>query len=111
MLVGVLLVVFASLLGAVGSLMFKLGASGFSLNPKKLLKNKTLLWGFVLYGGSTIPFIMSLKYGPVSVMYPIVSLNYVWSTMLSAKVLKENINAKKIGGLCLIILGVALIAS
>lgn len=45
----------------------------------------------------------------LSLIYPFVSLGYVWTTILSFYILKEKITNKKIISITLIVLGVILI--
>lgn len=106
---GIGLVVFATILGGLGALMFKLGSGNFRFNPLELIKNWRLMLGFALYGGSTIPFIYALRFGELSVLYPFASMQYIWITILSVIVLKEKLNWKRVLGLVFIIGGVALI--
>ena len=53
--------------------------------------------------------IIAYKYGKLSVLQPMLSLNYVLSIFLAAVVLKQQITLKSIGVL-IIIAGVILIA-
>ena len=54
--------------------------------------------------------IMAFRYGKLSVLQPMLSLNYVLSIVLAALVLKENITILKCIGVIVIIAGVVLIA-
>jgi drug/metabolite transporter (DMT)-like permease len=103
------IVLLAAILGAFGQLNFKLGSDNFSMKIKELLKNRYLLIGVVLYGISTVMFIVSLKGGELSVLYPLVATSYIWTTLLAKKVLKEEINAYKLAGVAMIVLGVIFI--
>jgi uncharacterized membrane protein len=103
------LVIFASLIGAMGPILLKKGSANFSLNPIKLLKNYTLIGGLVLYGLATILFVPALKGGNLSVLYPLVSLSYVWTCLLSIKMLGEKMSTLKWLGIILIIVGVGFI--
>ena len=105
----IVIVLLAAILGAFGQLNFKLGSDNFSMNIKKLIRNRYLLIGVVLYGVSTVMFIVSLKGGELSVLYPLVATSYVWATLLAKKVLKEDINVYKLAGVAMIVLGVIFI--
>ena len=108
LIIALILVFLATILGAFGSLLLKKGAvKKFSFLG--LLHNYNLILGFVLYAGSTIPFIVALRFGDLSVVYPFVSLSYIWVIILSKKFLNESINTYKILGICFIVLGVVLI--
>ena len=101
------LVVLSTVLGSFGALMLKKGSGRFSL--KTLLSNHTVILGFVLYFFSTIVFIPSLKVLPVSIAYPITSLSYIWTVILSVFFLKEKVERKKLAAILLIIIGVILV--
>lgn len=66
------------------------------------------LWvGLVLYGINTGLLILALRDGELSLLYPVISLTYVWVTIMSVTVLGESMTWMKIGGITLICLGVA----
>ena len=75
-------ILIACVIGAFGALYLKKGAGDFSFNLKKLIKNKNLIKGFFFYAVSTVIFIPSLKYGDLSVLYPLVSTAYAWTIIL-----------------------------
>ncbi len=102
-------VIIATLVAAYGSLYLKKGSAEFSLSLFKLLNNRYLLVGIFFYFLSSIIFIISIKYGELSVLYPIASLNYIWSIFLATKYLDEKMNSFKWIGIFLIIIGVILI--
>jgi len=108
-LFSILLVLVATLIGAFGALFFKRGSDKVSLNFRAILFNRSLILGFIFYVMSAVVFIISLKGGEVSVLYPFVSLNYVWISLLSIKFLGEKMNKWKWLGIFLIIMGVSLI--
>jgi multidrug transporter EmrE-like cation transporter len=103
------LVVLTTLIGSFGPIFLKKASAEFSLNPFKVIKNKELVIGIFFYAMGTVLFIPALKGGELSVLYPLVSLAYVWVALLSKFMLKENINALKWAGILLIIIGVSLI--
>jgi uncharacterized membrane protein len=110
------LVILGTMVGAFGPILFKKGSKTFTLNPRKilkdpmiLLKNYYVIFGCVLYALSSFIFIPALRGGELSVLYPLVSLSYIWVAILSAKFLGEKINSTKIAGIALIIIGVSLI--
>lgn len=66
------------------------------------------LWaGLVLYGINTGLLILALRDGELSLLYPVISLTYVWVTIMSVTVLGETLTPTKIAGIALICLGVA----
>lgn len=103
----VLLVVIGTLIGALGALVLKKGTDKYSL--KKLLLSAYLWGGLFLYGLSTILYVVALRNENLSVLYPLVSVSYIWTTLFGVKLLKEKMNFWKYLGLSGIILGVVLI--
>ena len=75
----------------------------------KILTNLPLFGGLACYGLSTILLVLALRYGELSVLYPIIALTYVWVTILSVGFLGETVNAFKLMGLVFIVLGVAVL--
>jgi uncharacterized membrane protein len=96
-------------MGAFGSLYLKFGSKK-KISLKEIFKNYEIIIGFLLYGGSTIPFIAALKFGELSFVYPLTALSYVWVTILSKKYLNEKITKNKVFGILLIMLGILLIS-
>jgi multidrug transporter EmrE-like cation transporter len=101
-------------LGAGAQIFFKLAGNGLAglsaahvlSNPLVLLGNLPLLAGYVLYGFNTIMMVLALRKGELSVLYPIISLTYVWVLILSGFLFKESINTWKIAGVMAIVAGV-----
>ncbi|MFH1064830.1 MAG: EamA family transporter [Candidatus Woesearchaeota archaeon] len=103
------LVIFATFIGAFGALFFKLGADRLHRQFKSIITNTRLFIGVALYGLSTIFFLAGLKGGELSVLYPLASLGYAWTVLLSIKILKEKMNLWKWSGIGFILLGVVFI--
>jgi multidrug transporter EmrE-like cation transporter len=62
-----------------------------------------------LYLFSTVFFLLGLAKGELSVLYPMVSVGYIWTLLWSRLFFGERITPSKIGGLLLILAGVALL--
>lgn len=103
------LVILATIFGALGPIYMKKGSKNFRLNFRDLITNKNLILGVGFYGVSTVIFIPALRGGELSVLYPFVSLSYIWVSFLSVKMLGEKMNRFKWLGVLIIILGVSLI--
>jgi len=101
----ILIVLFCSFLGAFGQIFFKLGASSAKLNISILI-NYNIIIGFILYGISAIIFIYVLKFGEVSMLYPIVATSYIWVMLFAWIFLKENQSIPNFIGVCFILLGI-----
>ena len=102
----VVLVVAAGMVGSLGPIFFKKASA---LLFRHFYKNVDLIFGFFMYGLSTVLFIPALKGGDLSVLYPIVSLVYIWIAFLSVRFLKEKMNVYKWFGIILIVLGITAI--
>lgn len=98
---GILLMIVSSLCVCTGQLLWKLSAEG-GLLP--------LLAGFCLYGLGAVVMIVAYRYGKLSVLQPMLSLNYVLSIALAAVVLHEEVTLLKCVGVVVIVTGVLLIA-
>ena len=103
------LVILATILGSLGPIYLKRSAEDFSLNPKKLLKNRNLFIGLIFYAVGTVLFITALRGGELSVLYPLIATSYIWISFLSIKMLKEKMNIYKWAGIFIIIAGITFI--
>lgn len=74
-----------------------------------MVTNPKLFLGFALYGMATVLMVAAFKYGELSILYPIISLSYVWVTILSLFILNEALNPFKVAGLLAVMLGVAVL--
>ena len=74
------------------------------------MKASTLRSSAAALAASTAPLApLALREGELSMLYPIISLTYVWVTLLSYTVLGERPNAFKIAGIVVIVIGVAVL--
>ncbi len=101
----IVLVLLASFIGSFGAVFLKLGSAHLSRGIRGLF-NWQLITGIALFLGSSIPFIMALKHGELSVLYPMVSLSYVWAMLWSRMLFSEPITKQKVGALVLILGGI-----
>ena len=83
-------------------------ASG-RLSVEALLTNYPLWAGLTCYGASTVLLILALRDGELSLLYPVISLTYVWVVALSVLAFHEALNVWKVVGVGLICGGVALL--
>ncbi len=106
----VLLVFMCTLIGAAAQILLKIGATQLtSSNPLRMLMNPWLFSGYALYGMSTVLLILALRKGQLSLLYPVISLTYVWVTILSLLIFKESMNVYKVVGLSVVVAGVAVL--
>jgi drug/metabolite transporter (DMT)-like permease len=62
--------------------------------------------GVLLFLGSSVFYALGIKGGPLSVLYPMVSLGYVWTMLWSRLFFREPFTRDKFIGLGLILVGV-----
>jgi multidrug transporter EmrE-like cation transporter len=74
-----------------------------------LLSNTPLVAGYGLHACNALLLIFALRNGELSILWPLYALSYVWVALLSAYFFGDHLNAWKLGGIALIILGVALL--
>ena len=103
-----------TILGAGAQILMKFGLQAkFPVGPIPVLlavaTNLPIMAGFVLYGMSTAILVLALRNQELSILYPVISLTYVWVAILSLIVFGESMNPYKICGLTIIVLGVAML--
>jgi multidrug transporter EmrE-like cation transporter len=77
---------------------------------EKVLTDYWLIGGYGCYAVSALLFIIALKHGELSVLYPIIASTYVWVTFLSPMFFPtDSINWLKIAGVLCIVGGVTTI--
>ena len=76
----------------------------------KVLTTPRVLLAFMLYGASSLIWIVVLSKLELSLAYPMLSMGYVLVVFLSWMVLKEPVNAVRIAGLVIICAGVIVIS-
>ena len=103
------LVILATIIGAFGPILLKKASAKRLSKLSSLATNYHLFGGVALYAIGTLLFVPALKGGDLAVLYPFVSLVYIWVSLLSVKFLGEKMNKVKWLGIALIIMGVAFI--
>ncbi len=106
----ILLVLTASLIGSFGAVFLKMGAEPLK-NGLRYIFNARLATGVLLFVGSSVPFVMGLRHGELSVLYPMVSLGYVWTMFWSKIFFGEPITRAKVGALMMILAGIVCIGA
>jgi drug/metabolite transporter (DMT)-like permease len=104
----ILLVMSASLVGSFGAVFLKLGAEQLKQGLRHIL-NPKLIVGVGLFLGSSVPYVMGINRGELSVLYPMVSLSYVFAMIWSKFFFGERISSGKIAAVALILAGVVCI--
>ncbi|MGV8163172.1 MAG: EamA family transporter [Candidatus Nanoarchaeia archaeon] len=106
----ILIMLLATILAAVGSIFMKKGSAVLNKKRSLLFKNPStlvyLVMGLTLYGLGAILNIIAYKGGDYLIIFPLTSLAYIWSLILSRIILGEKITRFKIVGTAVIIAGI-----
>jgi multidrug transporter EmrE-like cation transporter len=105
----VLMVASATLLSAAAQILMKIGMNHFAPNLLAIVTNVPLIAGYVLYGLFTVMIVLALRQGELSLLYPIISLSYVWVTALSYFIFHDTLSPLKLVGIAGIMAGVAML--
>ncbi len=104
----VILNLVASLLGAIGQWLYKLGAKDLKEIP--LYKNLPFLGGMLSFCLVMGLFMIAFRLGGrISVTFPVYALTFVWGTMIGVLVDKEPFNQWQALGIGLVFVGVAMV--
>lgn len=98
---GIALMIASSICACIGQLLWKI------LIEKDI---RGLALGFLFYGIGALFMIIAYKFGKLSVLQPMLSLNYALSILLGLVILNEKITYQKNIGVLMIMFGVILIA-
>lgn len=103
------IVFFSTLFTSAGQILFKFSSKNLFLSSFFL--NIEFIVGISFYVLGAILLIIALKYGELSILYPIYSLSYIWVSLLSPIFFpSDEMNLVKWFGILLIIAGVSFIA-
>ena len=97
---GIILMLISSICVCIGQLLWKMA---------NIYGVICLLAGFLFYGFGALIMLVAYRYGSLSVLQPMLILNYIFSIILAKTVLNEEITLMKIVGILIIICGVSLI--
>jgi uncharacterized membrane protein len=113
----VIIIVISVIFAAFGQVSWKLGMNQAgqltALNIASLsvvLTNPYVLLGFIMYGLSTVFWLIALSKKDLSFVYPFMSLTYILVLTLSILMLQENIGLNKVIGTLAIIIGIIIIS-
>jgi drug/metabolite transporter (DMT)-like permease len=105
MIRSMMLVFVASVIGSFGAVFLKLGAARLTGSVVSYV-NSRLIFGISLFLGSSVFYAFGIRGGQLSVLYPMVSLGYIWTLIWSRLFFNEAFTREKFVGLGLILLGV-----
>ena len=110
----IILILCCTVLVAVAQVLIKIGANRLG-HPDLIgtvigiLTIPALFAGYAIYGLFAVLMVYALRHGELSILYPLISLGYVWVAILSVLVFHESMNVLKIAGIAIIISGVAVL--
>ena len=110
-----LAVLLCTFINAASQAFIKLGTAALGEHPTMLetalgiITNPLLFAGYALLGASTVLFVLALRQGDLSLLYPVLTLGYVWVTVISVVMFHDSMNPFKIAGVAVIIGGVAVL--
>lgn len=104
-----LLVLAASFIGSFGAVFLKSGAGKLHRQLRTLLLNWRLAIGVALFLLSSFFFVLGVRKGELTILYPMVSLGYVWTLFWSRLFFKEPFTRFKFAGLGLILIGIVVL--
>ncbi len=106
----ILLVFGAAFVGSFGSVFLKAGAGRLHRNPMTLLLNWRLAVGVLMFVASSLLFIAGIRRGELTILYPMVSLGYIFTLLWSRLFFGEPFTRNKLLGLALILTGIVLLS-
>ena len=102
-------VMFGSFVGSFGAVFLKAGAKRLERNLKSLYTNWRLVAGVGAYLLSSVFFLLGVRRGELSVLYPLVAFGYVWTMFWSRLFFGEPLTRTKFFALGLILAGIAIL--
>lgn len=107
------LVILCTVIGAAAQILMRAGADYIDEGGgiQAILMNWRLLAGYGCLAANTLLLVIALREGQLSVLYPIIALTYVWVAILSPMFFPDTMNAFKVMGIALVVLGVSLIGA
>ncbi len=105
----IILVLVGSFIGSFGAVFLKAGSAMLKRDLWSFLLNWKLMAGIFFYVLSSVFFVMGVKKGELTILYPLVSLGYVWTLLWSRVFFKEPLTTAKFVGLATIMFGIVLL--
>lgn len=103
----IILVLIASVIGSLAMAALKSGADHMRVSRKAA--GYRIAGGIALFLASSVLYVMGIRKGSLTVLYPMVSLGYVWAMLWGRLFFHERLNRNKVIGLCLVVAGVVFI--
>ncbi|MBU1199348.1 MAG: EamA family transporter [Nanoarchaeota archaeon] len=106
----IIIIIICTIFTSLGQLFLKFGANKLELAFVPIITNIPLIIGCALYGIGAIIMVFALKHGDLSLIYPFLSLSFIWVALLSLIFLGEHLVFMQWLGIIIIILGVIFVA-
>jgi undecaprenyl phosphate-alpha-L-ara4N flippase subunit ArnE len=105
----ILLVMLGSFIGSIGGIFLKSGADKLELNLLSLMLNWRLAVSVGCFLISSYFFVLGVRHGQLSILYPMASLGYIWTLLWARLFFREPLTRNKFCGLGLILTGLAVL--
>ena len=102
----IVLMLVCTMFTSAAQIFYKFGADRLP----EIFTNYPLIIGLCLYALAAAIFVLALKFGEVTVLYPIIATSYIWVSILSWIIFGEVITAFKWIGIAGIVAGITIIA-
>jgi drug/metabolite transporter (DMT)-like permease len=104
-LTSILLVLFGSFIGSIGMVFLKKASSNLHKSFWHIINLNSAI-GITLFVISSVFYLAGIRNGQLSVLYPMVSLSYVWAMFWARLVFNEPLTKQKFAALGLVLVGV-----
>jgi drug/metabolite transporter (DMT)-like permease len=98
-------VLLCTLFFSAAQIFYKFGIKNLTWSTQGILLNYNIWVGLFLYAVGAAIMIVALRYGELSVLYPLIASGYVWVALLSAYLFHEPLSAVKWIGIGILIAG------
>lgn len=105
----ILLVLTSSFLGSFGAVLLKAGATRLHRDLRSLIFNPYLIAGVAIFLLSSYFFVLGVRQGELTVLYPTLALGYLWTMLWSRIFFGEPITKRKILGIGVILAGIVVL--
>lgn len=102
------LILLASVVGSFGAVFLKVGSQRMRQGLQHVISWPAFA-GVSFYVLSSVFYVMGVRRGELSVLYPMVALGYVWTLIWSRLFFAERITRGKLAAVALILFGIFLI--
>ncbi len=100
------LVLIGSFIGSFGAVLLKFGANKLKGGWLGMIKSWQIAAGTAAYLLSSVFFVLGVRRGELTILYPLVSLGYVWTLFWAKMFFNEPLTRTKFAGLALIFAGI-----